>query len=329
MIEATCAACGTVNRVADGTLPGGAKFITCAGCKARVAVVAAGAAPGAAAGAAPDAAPDAAIDLADLPAPRRSSALGPAPAAGGKPRSGLAAALDPELPAPRVPRGLSAGPPALELDDLPSGGVPSSLFASDGGVDLPAPKQAAARRPELSKPADVADLPAPKPRAMGDLPAPKLAAKKTLADVGPPAAMARAGLADLPAPKRGPLIPDLPAPPKQAARAADLPAPGGFFDDLPHPGGGELPAPKGFFDDLPAPSAGKSGTDLPAPKGFFDDLPGPTTQQPAAELPAPKGFFDDLPQPASTRGVSDVPAPKGFFDDLPQVKSKPSGVSDV
>src|SRR6185436_18308249 len=40
---------------------------------------------------------------------------------------------------------------------------------------------------------------------------------------------------------------------------------------LPHTGKPEVPAPKGFFDDLPARPARK--TDDIAPKGFFDDLP--------------------------------------------------------
>ena len=38
MIEATCSACGTQNRVSEASVPVGAKFITCADCKARVAI---------------------------------------------------------------------------------------------------------------------------------------------------------------------------------------------------------------------------------------------------------------------------------------------------
>ena len=378
MIEATCAACGTLNRVAEANVPVGAKFVTCAGCKARVSI------GGPTISSLPPpiprppqakpaesiplpAKPAEVIDLADLPAPKRNSALGPLPATpaakgpgSGKlppPRSGLAAALDPELPAPKT---RTSVPPSLELDELPAGAVPASvpagLMSNDGGIDLPAPKSATRRMPELAAKPDVVDLPAPKARGMVDLPAPKLASKKTLADVAPPPA--KPAIVDLPAPKRGPMIPDLPAPPRvePQARNAELPAPGGFFDDLPQPNaaGAELPAPKGFFDDLPAPSAGRAGTELPAPKGFFDDLPQPAAAAPrgATEL-APKGFFDDLPQPATApsvgtdlapkgffddlprpapehaRGGTDLPAPKGFFEDLPQVKSNPSGGTDV
>ena len=38
MIEATCPACGTLNRVSEATVPVGAKFVTCVDCKARVAI---------------------------------------------------------------------------------------------------------------------------------------------------------------------------------------------------------------------------------------------------------------------------------------------------
>ena len=92
--------------------------------------------------------------------------------------------------------------------------------------------------------------------------------------------------------------------PRRTGGGADLPAPKGFFDDLPQPakGGGnkpDLPAPKGFFDDLPQPAkGGGSKPDLPAPKGFFDDLPAAREAAQRPDLPAPKGFFDDLPQPA-------------------------------
>ncbi|HET9626243.1 MAG TPA: tetratricopeptide repeat protein [Kofleriaceae bacterium] len=318
MIEATCAACGTLNRVPEANVPVGAKFITCADCKARVAITPAASKPAGPPAipsikpppiaVPPPAQPTDVIDLADLPAPKRTSALGPAARRG---------ALDPgELPAPR-PRVSAA--PTLDLDDLT--GAPS-----DGGIDLPAPKSAsgAIKRPssiELASQSQsrepVVDLPAPKPRAMADLPAPKVAAgKKTVSDLPAP----KAGLADLPAPKRGPIIPDLPAPPPSQARATEMPGPGGFFEDLPQPGasaGAELLAPKGFFDDLPQPAAAKplGGADVPAPKGFFDDLPDRAhTAKP--EVPAPKGFFDDLPGRTHT-AKPEVPAPKGFFDDLP------------
>jgi len=40
MIEATCAACGTVNRIAEAEVPPGAKFVSCASCKSKVPVAA-------------------------------------------------------------------------------------------------------------------------------------------------------------------------------------------------------------------------------------------------------------------------------------------------
>jgi tetratricopeptide (TPR) repeat protein len=321
MIEATCSACGTLNRVSEASVPGNAKFVACAECKARIALPAAPLPklppaipkvppPG------PAAKPDDVIDLADLPAPKRLSALGPPPKPAAKPtvpavppvRSGLAAALDPELPAPKAMRSA----PTLDLDDLLA---PEP--ALDDGADLPAPKKAApvARPAAIARPEpalDLADLPAPRKAAVTDLPAPKPAAK--------PAPPPGPAIADLPAPrepKRGPLIADLPAP-----RAQEL---------APRPSPADLPAPKGFFDDLPAPSVDRAslaqrfeadplelGDELPAPKGFFDDLPQPALHREASELPAPKGFFDDLPQvKANPSGGTDVLAPKGFFDDLP------------
>src|SRR5262245_29940715 len=121
MIEATCSACGTLNRVSEANVPVGAKFLTCADCKSRVAIPQQPP-PVPPAGAPPPipkvprpanpATTSSVIDLADLPAPKRASALGPIPAPQAKPtvsgkppmRSGLAAALDPELPAPKVMR---------------------------------------------------------------------------------------------------------------------------------------------------------------------------------------------------------------------------------
>ncbi|HVV86932.1 MAG TPA: tetratricopeptide repeat protein, partial [Kofleriaceae bacterium] len=185
-------------------------------------------------------------------------------------------------------------------------------------------RQAQARAPsQPGAPPDIPDLPAPK--------------------YGGPA---RDLFDDLPA--RGPSLGDLPAPKRPSTAAAqapagqpsqpqaqppgvtDLPAPKGFFDDLPRPApdrprdaGADLPAPKGFFDDLPQP-ANPARPDLPAPKGFFDDLP--QAANPARpDLPAPKGFFDDLPQ-AANPARPDLPAPKGFFDDLPQPGYAASGV---
>jgi tetratricopeptide (TPR) repeat protein len=310
MIEATCSACGTLNRVPEANVPVGAKFITCAGCKARVAIP--GAAPSApATGKSPPPMPRSplavpppaksadVIDLADLPAPRRV----PAPA------------LKPSRTTGQIPI------PALDLDDLPPSAAPAAAL-DDGSIDLPAPKRAAPRPPPTEPTRDtVSDLPAPKAsRGVSDLPTPKLGAKRTIADLPAvrDAAAHPASLPDLPAPKRGPMIPDLPAPRTDApARNTELPAPQGFFDDLPQPpsdAGPDLLAPKGFFDDLPQPALDR-GPDLLAPKGFFDDLPQPAANR-GTDLPAPKGFFDDLPQPAPHRGA-DLPAPKGFFDDIP------------
>ena len=106
MIEATCSACGTLNRVSEANVPAGAKFVTCADCKSRIAIApppppvapSAKLPPGAG-----EARPAGGLDLTALPAPKRASALGPLPpvpprpVAGAKPpapRSGLAAALD-------------------------------------------------------------------------------------------------------------------------------------------------------------------------------------------------------------------------------------------
>jgi hypothetical protein len=247
MIEATCAACGTVARIAEADVPAGAKFINCASCKSRVPL------PGRAATPArgvrvpsipiPKIAPPIPpkqkadeLDLADLPAPKRNSPLGGSD--GGTkpaPRSALA---DAELPVPKGAKPPAPAPGPLDLDDL----MPS---------DLPAPKPKA----DLG----LTDLPAPKPKAsaLADLPAPKAKQASALADL--PAPKAKPGpLADLPAPKAKPA-----APAPVAAK--------GFDDDLDLPapkasGLSDLPAPKGFFDDLPQPAKPKAGSiDLPAP----------------------------------------------------------------
>src|SRR5688500_17060151 len=104
MIEAACTACGMVNRLADADITASATFVNCASCKSRVALPArAGAAPG-----------GPVVDLADLPAPRRQSALGAA-----TPRAGVELASEPGLPVPRAKKPPTAAPvPALELDDL-------------------------------------------------------------------------------------------------------------------------------------------------------------------------------------------------------------------
>jgi tetratricopeptide (TPR) repeat protein len=298
MIEVTCAACGTLNRIAEGDVSPGTKFVTCASCKSRVAIPAkVGTAPVPKVPSIPAApiprtpppipgAPrrDPSADLADLPAPKRTSPLAGVQA----PPRPQPTGLDAELPAPKggAKPGASGSIP-LDLDEL--------MPATPAGLaDLPAPKPKTGPVPKFSA-AGLADLPAPKPKAglqldddIIDLPGPK-------------------GITDLPAPKG---ITDLPAP-KAPPGIIDLPAP--------KPGANnDLPAPKGFFDDLPQPAKGGGKPDLPAPKGFFDDLPQPAKGGGKPDLPAPKGFFDDLPQPAKGGGKPDLPAPKGFFDDLPQ-----------
>jgi tetratricopeptide (TPR) repeat protein len=235
--------------------------------------------------------------------------------------------LDAELPAPKGAKAGGSGSMPLDLDEL----MPESP-KSAGFADLPAPKHKTGPAPKVP-PSALADLPAPKAKPgmkldddIIDLPGPK-----DISDL--PAPKGPAGITDLPAPKGPAGIIDLPAPKPGANN--DLPAPKGFFDDLPQPakagktGGSDLPAPKGFFDDLPQPAkAAKAGKpDLPAPKGFFDDLPQPAKAA-KPDLPAPKGFFDDLPQPAKA-AKPDLPAPKGFFDDLPQAKSQPDDAREL
>ena len=343
MIEAPCAACGTLNRIAEADLPAGAKFVTCATCKSRVALptvkTTAGATPPPKAPAIPAVPkipagpktpppmpavkPPPGFDLADLPAPKRSNALAGAGDAKPAPKSALS---DVDLPAPKP-----ASRGGINLDDpLPT---PSPARTALGVADLPAPKPKApsvAAKPAETK-VGLADLPPKKPRAGTDLPMPKPtpgivdlpAPKSGLADLPAPKAPAAKvdddvipDLLDLPMPQRPALAPDLPAP-KASPGVLDLPTPKQGGLDLPAPkqGGLDLPAPKGFFDDLPQPARQAPTTDV-APKGFFDDLPQPARQAPTTDV-APKGFFDDLPQPAKQVPSTDV-APKGFFDDLPQ-----------
>jgi len=329
MIEATCSACGTANRIAEADVPVGAKFVSCSSCKSRVLLPAQPRAQ-TAKPAAPAATPTIGIpnipgpakniEMADLPAPKRGNALAGMEASRPAPKSGLDLA---DLPAPKGPS--SARPSRLaplDLDDL----LPA---------DLPAPKG-----PSSS---GIADLPTPKPR-------PSSAALPQRAPVA--TVVAPLGIADLPTPKGKSALSDLPAPKRPAAPTppvappvvaspleldiVDLPTPKGFSDlPMPSPNQGsiDLPAPKGFFDDLPQPAkAGKrrqDNIDLPAPKGFFDDLPQPASKHASVaaaanasvDLPAPKGFFDDLPQPARAETPQLptpklAPAAKGFFDDL-------------
>src|SRR5262245_57941463 len=162
MIEATCSACGTLNRVSEATVPVGAKFITCADCKSRIAIAPPPPIPPAGKLPTPSAdgpRPTSGLDLTDLPAPKRASALGPLPPVPSRPAAaaklptppatppplpaapppptppaptlgGIAAALDPELPAPKA----RTGPVPLDFDDA---------LTAQGIVDLPAPKRSA------------------------------------------------------------------------------------------------------------------------------------------------------------------------------------------
>ncbi len=354
MIEATCSACGTLNRIAEADVPAGAKFVNCSSCKSRVAlpVKTSGAIPTipkmplpkmppptpkgpppvslGPSGAIPNIPPMSGgqndrIDLSDLPAPKRQSPLGNEPSKPA-PRSAIASALA-DLPAPRAPAGHA---PAFELDDLLGSELPAPK--ATGISDLPAPKARPmaplAPPPPSAQSQGISDLPAPKPRPIpvrtpppAQQPPPRTSSAPTV-DLPMP----RGGLSDLPMPKHG--LADLPTP--KPGGPTDLMTPKGGRQqpsgnpldlELTPKGSVDLPAPKGFFDDLPQP-AQTSRPEVPAPKGFFDDLPG---RAPAAsqaqnrpEVPAPKGFFDDLPQPALNKPPGNAIAPKGFFDDLPQ-----------
>src|SRR5207249_1399721 len=125
-------------------------------------------------------------------------------------------------------------PPPITTSDL---GATDLDLGSPGISDLPAPKSrpaipAIAKPAARSVPADVADLPAPKPNATMRAPVPPI-----------PAAPPSRGVTDLPTPKA-------PKPADVATRPAPL------LGDLPAPkGGADVPAPKGFFDNLPQPAA--------------------------------------------------------------------------
>ncbi len=213
----------------------------------------------------------------------------------------------------------SFGPPAIEPIDLP-------MVRGPGITDLPMPK-----RP--SGPADVTDLPTPKhssgpgqPLDLPDLPAPKRAATPPITPPAKGKAPAPPALFDdLPAPK-GPAIGDLPAP-KRPSGPADV-------SDLPVP---KRPSGPADVSDLLAPVGPTSRADLPAPKGYFADLPQPksATASTSAQDVAPKGYFADLPQskgPGQGQGpAADGVAPKGYFDDLPAPRhaNAPAGPSGI
>lgn len=226
-----------------------------------------------------------------------------------EPRSPLADADIPDLPAPRKgPEETSdlidLPAPVDDISDLPAPRGGSDFFADSGVelrgdddiIDLPAPVD------------DISDLPAPKQGSAGttdffadsviDLPAP-------IDDIS-----------DLPAPKGMHEVSDLPRPSGAASgkEVTDLPRPVGpasrnDVSDLSRPVGptsqtsSDLPAPKGFFDDVPPPGSGagsSSSVDLPAPKGFFDDAPAP--KRPSA--PSAGGLFDDVAPPSTVGAAS-------------------------
>jgi len=238
-----------------------------------------------------------------------------------------------DLPAPRAHRGVADLPapkpaPRRVTPDLPTLNLPT----------LKDPRAPAAstlhRLPAPQKGPTIPDLPAPqKGPTIPDLPAPQKG--PTISDL--PAPQKGPTISDLPAPQRGPTIPDLPAPrttdsPLRYA-SAELPAPKGFFDDLPQPAlDPDLPAVKGLFDDLPPVTSNPSGDspEAPAPKGFFDDIPQALLQATldpsgdSPEVPAPKGFFENIPALPNT-SKPELPAPKGYFDNIPALPntSKP------
>ncbi|HEY5927067.1 MAG TPA: tetratricopeptide repeat protein, partial [Kofleriaceae bacterium] len=279
MIEATCAACGTVNRIAEADVPVGAKFVSCTSCKSKVALPAKATTAGPPKMAipaipsklpTPPAPSPRPIDIADLPAPKRQSPLaGTEPASKPAPRSAL---TDAELPVPKG-AGKPPGPQpsALDLDDLMASEPPSA-----GLADLPAPK------PRSSPLADLPGKPAPKP-ALADLSAPKKPAEIT--DLPAP----KSPLSDLPSPRK----PGEPARTATPARGVPAPArPSGHTD---------LPVPKTATParGVPAPARPSGNTDLPVPK----------TATPARGISAARpGGNTDLPMPKAATPARGAPA---------------------
>ena len=133
MIEATCAACGTINRIAEGDVSPGTKSVTCESCKARIPL------PGAkpAVPAVPKAIPaipkvkraETSGPLADLPAPKRTGPLAGIESSKPAPKSGLDVA---DLPAPKI-----KPPGPLDLDNVADLPTPKGKGVLD---DLPTPK---------------------------------------------------------------------------------------------------------------------------------------------------------------------------------------------
>jgi tetratricopeptide (TPR) repeat protein len=236
----------------------------------------------------------------------------PAPKAVAKPREPEPFTLDgvdlvaPVGPTPRAtpgapidaPKATARGP----FTDLPAPKVPAPI------VDLPAPKG----------PPAIADLPAPKRPAAGivDLPAPDLPRPRASSTTSP-ARSPTAAPSISPRPRASSTT--SPAPPPPRAAPTSRPRASSTTSPAPPPHRVDLPAPKGFFDDLPGPATASRGTDL-APKGFFDDLPAPRPSPRArapraASEPAPPAIslFDDLPPPSIPRADRFVapPAPSG------------------
>ncbi|MEO8844878.1 MAG: tetratricopeptide repeat protein [Kofleriaceae bacterium] len=212
----------------------------------------------------------------------------------------------------------------------------------------------------------------PKPAELADLPAPKRQGPLAGMEASKPAPKSGLDLADLPAPK-GPVgskrndppleLDDLLPAPKTASAISDLPAPKSKLPSAARTSTAALPpraTPPAGISDLLTPKTKPAIADLPAPKGRpftppaatpvvaaapveleIVDLPTPkdvsdlpTPKHGGIDLPAPKGFFDDLPQPARVQpakpGSADLPAPKGFFDDLPQpAKAQPAAADLV
>jgi len=244
----------------------------------------------------------------DLPAPRSPFADLPAP------KSAI-----PDLPAPRleaVGGSASAAARIADATDLPA--PKRTQVPIPPPIGLPPPDLVTPKRSSPAIPA----MPPDRPAIGGHHTTSGIAPPRTparpisapgdidLDDLLAPTGSRTGGLSDLPAPRRAES--ELPAPKRPSHPAAELPAPkraSAGVSDLLQPvdrGSTDLPAPKGFFDDLPQPARAQGSTDLPAPKGFFDDLPQPAKAG-KPELPAPKGFFDDLPQRA--RNQSGLPQP--------------------
>jgi tetratricopeptide (TPR) repeat protein len=353
MIEATCAACGTLNRIAEGEVPQGARFVTCSSCKARIPLPGKATVSGVSGSAKPPAIPaipapgakspppipsaKPTMDIADLPAPKRPAALAgvgdPKPA----PKSALSdvartasksafADLEVDLPAPKV---VPRPPTGAELDDLgpmspvtmpaaePPKGEPTNIALGKSGA--------------RGVHGDISDLPAPKARAL-----PSIKAVNPLDAKTEPAGAATS--LDL--------EPDLLAPKAKAAPRAPAPQP-------PPVAPVASPAALANEPDLLAPKVGPSAArtatkpvapdakttplDLPAPKrpstpaAAAATMPAPGAP-PAPSTQEPKGFFDDLPAPVGPSSQKpDLLAPKGFFDDLPHATAPDTtpGIPDL